>query len=88
MKQFFPNEVVWLRPKGGLFQWVDIPEELDAFALLLRTRERGVVFTPGRMFAVEEWSRSGFRLSFVSPEEEQISTGVRIIGDGLKDLLA
>jgi 2-aminoadipate transaminase len=88
MTQFFPDEVVWHKPKGGLFQWVDIPEELDAFALLLRTRERGVVFSPGRMFAVEEWSRSGFRLSFVSPEEEQIPRGVQIIGDTLKDFLA
>lgn len=88
MTQFFPDEVAWHKPKGGLFQWVDIPEELDAFALLLRTRERGVVFSPGRMFAVEEWSRSGFRLSFVSPEEEQIPRGVQIIGDTLKDFLA
>jgi 2-aminoadipate transaminase len=88
MKQFFPDEAAWRKPKGGLFQWVDIPEDLDPFALLLRTRQSGVVFTPGRMFAVEEWGRNGFRLSFVSPEEEQIPRGIQIIGDTLKDLIA
>lgn len=88
MARFFPDEVTWRKPKGGLFQWVDIPEDLDAFTLLLRTRESGVVFTPGRMFAVEEWNRSGFRLSFVSPEEEQIPKGVQIVGDALKEFLS
>ncbi|UCF98830.1 MAG: PLP-dependent aminotransferase family protein [Spirochaetaceae bacterium] len=88
MEYHFPDAVTWRKPKGGLFQWVDIPESLDAFALLLRTRERGVVFTPDRMFAVEEWSRGGFRLGFTSPEEDQIPEGVKIIGETLKDILA
>jgi DNA-binding transcriptional MocR family regulator len=87
MKRFFPEDAVWRKPKGGLFQWVDLPEDIDAFELLLQTRERGVVFSPGRMFAVEEWSRSGFRLSFVAPAEEQIPRGVETIGDTLKNFL-
>jgi len=87
MEQHFPDAVRWSKPKGGLFQWVDIPDSLDALALLLRTREKGVVFTPDRMFAVEEWSRGGFRLAFTAPEEQRIPEGIRIIGDTLKDIL-
>lgn len=88
MTQYFPDEVTWRKPRGGLYQWVDIPDSLDAFALLLRTRERGVVFTPSRMFAVEEWSRGGFRMGFTAPDEEQICEGVRIIGETLQDMLS
>jgi DNA-binding transcriptional MocR family regulator len=87
MGRYFPEEVRWRKPKGGIYQWVDIPESLDAFDLLLRTRAKGIVFTPGRMFAVEEWSRGGFRLGFASAEEEQLRRGAQIIGDTLKDML-
>ena len=87
MEQHFPDAVSWREPKGGLFQWVDIPEQLDAFALLLRTREKGVVFTPDRMFAVGQLSRGGFRLGFTAPDERQIPEGIRIIGDSLKEML-
>jgi GntR family transcriptional regulator/MocR family aminotransferase len=84
MNRYFPSEVTWNRPRGGIYQWVDIPEKLDAFALLLKTRELGVVFTPGRIFSVEEWHRSGFRLGFTAPAEQQIPEGVQIIGETLK----
>jgi DNA-binding transcriptional MocR family regulator len=87
MSRYFPREVTWRKPKGGIYQWVDIPDSVDAVALLLRTRERGVVFTPGRMFAVEEWCRAGFRLGFTAPEEQQLPEGVRIIGDTLRVFL-
>jgi DNA-binding transcriptional MocR family regulator len=87
MTRSFPNEVRWRKPSGGLYQWVNVPESLDAFTLLLKTREKGVVFAPDRVFAVEEWGCGGFRLGFVAPKEEQICDGVRIIGDTLKDML-
>lgn len=86
MNRHFPNEVTWRKPKGGIYQWVDVPDNLDTVSLLLRTRERGVVFTPGRLFAVEEWCRAGFRLGFTAPEEQQLAEGVRIIGDALKEI--
>jgi len=87
MESHFPGEVKWQKPGGGLYQWVDIPEKVDALNLLLKTRAKGVVFSPDRMFAVEEWSRGGFRLGFAAAEEEQISRGVQIVGEALKELL-
>jgi DNA-binding transcriptional MocR family regulator len=87
MESHFPGEVKWQKPGGGLYQWVDIPEEIDALDVLLKTRTKGVVFSPDRLFAVEEWSRGGFRLGFATAEEEQISPGVQIIGEALKEIL-
>ena len=87
MEKHFPDKVRWQKPEGGLYQWVDIPENVDALNLLLKTRAKGVVFSPDRIFAVEEWSRGGFRLGFAVAEEQQISCGVKIIGDALKEML-
>jgi len=87
MARHFPEEARFQKPEGGLFQWVDIPAHMDTLSLLLETRKKGVVFAPDRMFAVEEWKRSGFRMSFASAEEEKIEEGVRTIGETMKVML-
>jgi DNA-binding transcriptional MocR family regulator len=87
MRQSFPDEVRWQKPRGGLFQWVDLPRGIDALSLLLTTREKGVVFAPDRIFSVEEWERAGLRLSLAGPDEERMNHGIRVIGDALKESL-
>ncbi|HVO40495.1 MAG TPA: PLP-dependent aminotransferase family protein [Spirochaetia bacterium] len=88
MKLHFPPEVTWKKSRGGLFQWVDLPRGMDSLALLLRTRARGVVFAPDRLFSVEEWERAGLRLGFAGIEDNDIEKGIRIIGEEVKASLA
>jgi 2-aminoadipate transaminase len=87
MERYFPEEAVWCKPRGGLFQWVDLPRGTDALSLLLRARGQGVLFAPDRIFSVEEWERSGMRLGFAGIDEEEIETGMRILGHVLKESL-
>jgi 2-aminoadipate transaminase len=84
----FPGEVRWRKPRGGIFQWVDLPRGIDALALLVRTRREGVLFGPDRLFSVEEWERGGMRLGFAGVEEEKIRKGIGILGDALKEMIA
>jgi 2-aminoadipate transaminase len=85
MKAHFPQEASWKKPRGGLFQWVDLPRGADALSLLLKTRGQGVLFAPDRIFSVEEWERAGLRLGFAGIQEEEIEKGIRILGDALKN---
>ena len=87
MKASFPSEVTWSKPRGGLFLWVDLPRGIDALALLVKARGKGVVFAPDRLFSVEEWERGGFRLGFAGVDEERIEKGIRVLGDAMKDSL-
>ncbi|MCD6122695.1 MAG: PLP-dependent aminotransferase family protein [Spirochaetales bacterium] len=87
MELYFPQEASWDKPEGGLYQWVDIPSSIDSLALLLNTREKNVIFSPDRFFSVEEWEKSGFRLSFAAADEEQIWEGIKVIGDELKKMI-
>jgi 2-aminoadipate transaminase len=87
MRRAFPDEVRWQEPRGGLFQWVDLPKEIDALALLVKTRGKGVVFAPDRVFSVEEWQRGGLRLGFAGVDEQRITKGIKVLGDALKDSL-
>ena len=86
MKAHFPQEAAWKKPRGGLFQWVDLPRGADALSLLLSTRSQGVLFAPDRIFSVEEWERAGLRLGFAGIQEEKIEKGIRILGNALKNL--
>jgi 2-aminoadipate transaminase len=84
MQRHFPAEAHWEKARGGLFQWVDLPEEVDALEMLMRSREQRVVFAPDRLFSVAEWERAGLRLSFVGAREEQLERGVKVIAGILK----
>ena len=55
--------------------------------LLAKVREKGVVFSPDRIFSVEAWDRSGMRLGFSNLTEDQIRQGIRIIGEHMKALV-
>lgn len=76
LEEHFPD-ATWSRPAGGYFLWLDLPDGLDATALLARATEAGVTFVSGcDFFPGGEGGRSSARLaySFVSPDE--IADGV------------
>jgi len=64
----------WNRPEGGYFLWLELPESVDAGALLGRASQAGVTFVPGADFGGPP-SSARLAFSFVSPEE--IDEGVR-----------
>ena len=75
-----PLETRWQIAEGGLFQWIDLPGQIDAVELLMRARKQGVVFAPDRMFSVDAWERGGIRLGFSGLTEAQVRRGVHLIG--------
>ena len=88
LSRHFPNEAKWSNIKGGPYRWIDIPSDIDSFELLLKSREKGVLFAPDRIFAIEDWGNSGFRLKFSNINEEKIWTGIEIISKALKSMLS
>jgi 2-aminoadipate transaminase len=64
----------WSKPDGGYFVWLELPDNVDAAALLERAAGAGVTFVKGTDFGgAPNTARLAF--SFVSPEE--IREGVR-----------
>jgi len=85
--RYFPDIAHWSKPQGGLFQWIELPGRIDALDLLLESRQKGVIFTPDRLFSVEEWQKSGFRIGFGNVDEEKIWRGIGTIGEILKTMI-
>lgn len=83
--QHFPEGVTRTRPQGGLFLWLRLPEDLDASDLLVDARQRGVLFSRGELFHVDGGGRDTLRLTYAAASPEQITTGIRILGQLLRE---
>jgi len=88
MQRHFPSQARWVKPAGGMFIWVELPEGLDSTALLARAIEQNVAFVPGAPFFATEPRANCLRLSFVTVSAERIETGVAILGRLLKEAIA
>jgi 2-aminoadipate transaminase len=86
-EQHFPPEARVLYPQGGMSVWVELPAGHDANELLLRARDRGVIFAPARYFYFQNPRHNAFRLSFAASSDEQIAKGVGILGELLLEEL-
>jgi len=84
-EQFLPSGAKWDIPEGGMSIWVELPAGLDTGELLVKARDRGVIFAPARYFYFQNPQHNAFRLCFTTPTDEQIEKGVRILGELLKE---
>jgi DNA-binding transcriptional MocR family regulator len=80
----FPPEVQVNYPEGGMAVWVELPAGLDGVELLVKARDRHVVFAPSRFFYFQNPRHNAFRLCFTSVTDEQLEKGVRTLGELLK----
>jgi len=86
LAEFFPSEVTWTRPQGGLFLWVTLPEGTDCRALFRAALAENVAFVPGDCFYANgngEGCRH-MRLNFSYSEPELIREGIRRLSLAVK----
>jgi 2-aminoadipate transaminase len=89
MTEYFPKEVSWIVPKGGMFIWVTLPETMKADLLLERAMLENVLFVPGENFYVgNSQGRNTLRMNFSNPSREEIISGISILGNLMRQILA
>lgn len=81
LSQFMPSTVSWNQPAGGMFLWLQLPQEMDSELMLKRALERNVAYVPGVPFYANQPDRSTMRLAFVTVPEERIRQGVKVLGE-------
>ena len=79
-----PSGTKWTRPEGGMCVWLELPPGFDSNELLIHTRERGVVFAPGRYFYFQNPQANTLRLGFTGVSERDIARGVATLADVLR----
>ena len=80
-----PSDVTWNTPVGGMFLWARLPEGMNAQALLPIAVEKGVAFVPGAAFYNDHADPRTMRLSFVTPNVDEIRTGVAALAAAIRE---
>ncbi len=84
MKEYFPSSVRWPHPDGGLFLWVQLPENVSASMVFQQALHAGVAFIHGRPFHPDGTGDNTMRLNFASSSPENIVEGIKRLGKVLQ----
>ena len=88
LKKYFPPEVTWTHPQGGLFLWVTLPDGMDCNKLFETALSENVAFVPGGCFyardGVDNLGGRHMRLNFSYGQPEQIREGIRRLAMAIK----
>ena len=77
VEKSFGTSMQMTRPKGGIFLWMKLPDNVDVTTLIKPAAEAGLVFNPGPEWAVNGAAAKPFlRLCFALPSKETIQAGV------------
>lgn len=88
LDRYFPPEVTWTKPQGGLFLWATFPEHIDAAEVLKAALKEKVAFVPGTSFFADGTGRNTARLNFSYCDEKEIEDGIYRLSVALKAVLA
>ena len=82
LNEQFGTAAEFEEPKGGIFLWVKLPDNVDTLKLYQSALAAGVSINPGPEWSTDKGhSKSRLRLCFASPSHEQIREGVAVLAD-------
>jgi 2-aminoadipate transaminase len=77
LEKKLPQNVTFTHPQGGLFLWVQLPEDIDASELLQDCLKKKVAFIPGESFFPNGGGKNTFRLNYSNMAELNIREGIK-----------
>jgi len=87
MEEEFPPEVVFTRPHGGLFAWVELPTNVNSRDVLIKSLEKKVAFVPGGSFFPNGGKENTFRINFSNMPENRIVEGLKSLAQVLREFV-
>ena len=88
LKEYFPSEVKWTMPKGGMFIWITLPKSIDTRLMFQKAMTKKVAYVVGEAFFPEGGNYNSMRLNFSYSEDELIKEGIKRLAEVIKDELA
>jgi 2-aminoadipate transaminase len=87
MDRFFPPEVDWTHPHGGLFLWGTLPDYLNSAEVLQESIQQNVAFVPGEPFYPCGGGHNTMRINFSNATPEAIREGIARLGRVLTEMI-
>ncbi len=88
MRKYLPEGVTFTPTEGGMFLWATLPEGITAVELYRAALKKGVAICPGDPFYEYARNVRTFRINYSNSTDEAIETGIRILGETCRELMA
>jgi 2-aminoadipate transaminase len=88
IERYFPQNIKFTYPEGGLFTWIELPEGISARDVLEKCLEQKVAFVPGGSFFPNENRENTFRINYSNMPEDRIEKGLRIIAEVVREYIS
>ncbi|HEX7467008.1 MAG TPA: PLP-dependent aminotransferase family protein [Methanobacterium sp.] len=86
IKKYFPSDVNYTKPEGGMFLWVTLPDGMSSMELFKVAVDENVAFVPGEAFYSDNPELNTLRLNFSNSNEKKIEEGIKRLGNAIKSL--
>lgn len=86
MEEYFPKNIKFTYPKGGMFTWVTLPEGKSSVKLFEKAIAKNVAFVPGDPFYVNEHDVNTLRLNYTNSDESAIKEGIKRLSESIKEI--
>ncbi|MDD2960455.1 MAG: PLP-dependent aminotransferase family protein [Muribaculaceae bacterium] len=87
LEEYLPKEVKWVKPRGGFYIWLRLPEGVNSTEILKDAIEQGVVFVSGKTFDPEDNADNAIRVSYCNTDVDTIARGIPIVAKAIKEHL-
>jgi 2-aminoadipate transaminase len=82
LNEQFGTSAEFEAPKGGIFLWVKLPDQVDTPKLHKSALAAGVAINPGPEWSTDKaYARSRVRLCFASPSHQDIREGIAVLAE-------
>ncbi|MBL4560784.1 MAG: PLP-dependent aminotransferase family protein [Labilibaculum sp.] len=86
-EKYMPKGVSWTKPEGGLFLFLNLPEDMNAEDLFEIAIQKNVAFVLGSVFHCDGSGKNTMRINFSFVDEEQNKIGVQRLAESIKTLM-
>ncbi len=87
IQQYFPNTTRVTRPRGGYLLWLELPQQVDAFALYRKALESHISISPGPLFSASGQYQNFIRINCCYPWTDEIDQAFQTLGQFVKELM-
>ncbi len=91
IKEYFPENIQFTDPEGGMFLWVTLPEGISSMDLFDLALKKNVAFVPGDPFYTNNTQRKDcintFRLNYTNSDTATIKKGIKLLSECIREML-
>lgn len=88
LEEYAPSEIKWVKPQGGMFLWLTLPETIDSGDLLTKALKKQVAFVTGKAFYADpKDGKNAMRLNFTHSSDDTITEGLKRLGSVMNEEL-